>query len=647
MKLLKTFTDQLEALGEIRKVWLTSFVIDIEFIETYLLPAILKMDSPKTRMDYEAMQQELSSQGIDVQVFCDKRFIEPEQNKRTAIPVHGVSPERLPANGDVRFSETSLFHPKVIYVQGDKGAILGSGSANLTMSGWGRNREVFHFVPVENDPLADSVAAFFKPVFENVQQRFDWDLDVTGKKGDQQDVVFCNSLVGSLFLTQLFGNHKSEELAVWSPYFSGDLAGLVKSLQAFIKNHSMSVKVVPDRVENEYLRTCWNDGLKELHEAGFLSLHSSPFKADDRLNMTHAKLWKTPSALAIGSWNFTQPGANLPTDVGGKTFNVEAGFIVPDTVPVSVYLGMQLEFGPEMFATPDQLKQESLSVPAALPFDLRVVFDWQAERYVVSGAWVKKGAMADSYLLKLPGVDAPEQLLWDSDSGSLQTLRPRVPETKHLLANHRYEVLFDGVTAGAGLIIEQRADYRRAQQYDDLRGLFDDLIISAGAPSSDDVNYRVRETEDGEVLVDSLSTEEDSFSDGRQTEVPDISYFRLFSACHHYVEIVENCSTLKELEHWAFTRPGCLRELVEKTKVRISSMPEGLFNWFLAQEVNELCASAKKRLGQFGGTDNEAVMRRCDELSVAVPKLPRNLAKDYRQWLNREYKRMKRNRGAV
>jgi hypothetical protein len=647
VKLLNTFTDQIRTLGEIQKVWLTSFVIDIEFIESYLLPVILRMDSPKLRMDYEAMQQELSARGIDVQVFCDKRFIEPDQNKRTAIPVHGVLPELLPANGDVHFSENSLFHPKVMYVQGEKGSILGCGSANLTVSGWGRNREVFHFLPVTDGPLADSVAGFFKPIFENVQQRFDWDLDVTGQKGSQHGAVFCNSLTGPLFLRHLFADDKSAALAVWSPYFSGDLAGLVTSIQTFTNNHSMSVRVVPDRVENQYLRTCWKEGLNDLHETGLLSFHSSPLKPDDRLSMAHVKLWKTPSALAIGSWNFTQPGANLPTNAGGETFNVEAGFIFSDPAPVSDYLGAQLHFGPELFATPEQAKQEQLLVPKALPFDLRVVFNWQAERYVVSGTWVGKEPLSDRYQLKLPGRADPEQLQWGADSGDLRKLYLRAPETRHLLANHSYEVVLDSVIAGSGLIIEERADYRRAQQYDDIRGLFDDLILSAGAPTSDDVSYRISETEDGQVLVDSLYAEEDGLNDVREMETPDISYFRLFSACHHYLAIVENCSTLKELEHWVFTRPGCLQELVEKTILRMSTVPGGLFNWFLAQEVNELCVLANKQLGQFGGTDNEAMLHRWEVLRVAVPNLPRNLDKNYRQWLKREYRRMKPNRGTV
>lgn len=647
MKLLKTFAGQVKDLGEIRKVWLTSFVIDIEFIETYLLPVILNMDVPKSRMDYEAMQQELSTREIDVQVFCDKHFIEADQNKRTAIPVHGVSPGSLPENGTVRFSDDSLFHPKVIYVQGEEGAILGSGSANLTVSGWGRNREAFHFVPVLDSTLADSIAAFFEPVFENVQQPFHWSFEVAGSQASSQSVVFCSSLSGPLFLNQLLGDDRSDELAVWSPYFSGDLAGLVKSLHKFAENHEIKVQVVPDRVENQYLRTRWSEGLKELNDAGFFLLYTSPLKSDDRLSMAHLKLWKTPFALAIGSWNFTQPGANLPTGAGSDIFNVEAGFIFSDQSVVSSYLGEPLDVGPELFATPDQMKQESLFVPKVLPFDLHVVFDWQAERYSISGKWLGKAPPLDGYQLKLPGVDASHWLEWDSSTLQLKDLSMGVSETKHLLVNHRYEVLLDGEIEGSGLIIEKLASYRRAQQYDDLTGLLDAMVISAGEPSPDDVNYRVRETEDGEVLVDSLYTEEEGFNEDREAAMPDISYFRLFSACHHYAEVIGKCLNPRELEHWVFTRPGCLQEFVEKVSTRIGKTSKGMFNWFLAQEVNDLCAAARVRHKEFGGTDNESMLQRWTELKVDVPRLPRTLSKEYRQWLKREYQWMKRSREAV
>ncbi|USW93898.1 hypothetical protein NHF39_21245 [Pseudomonas proteolytica] len=90
MKLHSAFAEQVKACGQLRRVWLTSFNIDIEFIETYVLPTVLGAEIPRTRMEYEALQLALTEQEIDLRVFCDRRFIGADQNKRTALQVHGV-----------------------------------------------------------------------------------------------------------------------------------------------------------------------------------------------------------------------------------------------------------------------------------------------------------------------------------------------------------------------------------------------------------------------------------------------------------------------------------------------------------------------------------------------------------------------------
>lgn len=650
MKLLSAFRKQIDEVGTIQRVWLTSFVINIEFIETYLLPVILGMDPPKLRMDYEGMQQVLSERGIDVRVFCDKHFIEPDQNKRTAIPVHGISPERLSPNGEVTFSDYSLFHPKVIYLQGENGSVLGSGSANLTVDGWGRNQEVFSFVSVASRSMAESVRSFFEPVFTNVHERFPEDFPVPEQTA-APGVSFCHSLAGVPFLNRLFETNPGE-LAIWSPYFSRDISNYVKNLQRFAGAPDLRVQLVPDRVENQYLRAEWSQGLAELHGQGLLSLHQSPVKRDDRSFMTHAKLWKTPDRLAIGSWNFTQPGSNLIAGRGSPIHNVEAGFIISDESPLTEFLGEALPLSEALFATPDQMEQESLRIPEPPPFDLRVVFDWQIERFQISGLWVGKSGPEGDFELKLPGLSHSVELQWVADSQSdafvLEDLELPVTSTRPLLVNRSYEVVSDLGFSSKGLIIEKRPIFRRAQQYEDLRGLLDALVLSGGEPPADDASYRVQEDDDGQVLVDVLGSDDADMVFEHQHQSADISYFRLFSACHHYKELLSNCQDQRELKYWAFIRPGCLQELVEKTEHRIdgSSSPS-LFNWFLSQEVNQLCSAARAKQAELLGTGSEKTAERWKALIVAEPALPASLSDEYRAWLADEYLRRSSNREAI
>jgi len=640
VKLLSAFGKQVEQVGTVQRVWLTSFVINIEFIETYVLPVILGMDPPKLRMDYEGMQQVLSERGIDVRVFCDKRFVEPDQNKRTAIPIHGVSPERLSPNAEINFSERSLFHPKVIYLQGEKGSVLGSGSANLTVDGWGRNQEVFSFVPVASRNMAESVRSFFEPVFANVQERFPDDFPAPEQNANL-GIDFCHSLAGAPFLTQLLEG-KATELAVWSPYFSRDISHYVRSLQRYADAPGLRVQLVPDRVDNQYLRAEWSQGLSELHGHGLLSLHKSPVKRDDRSFMTHAKLWKSPERLAIGSWNFTQPGSNLITGSSAQSQNVEAGFIARSDASLADFVGEALPLTESLFATPDQIEQESLRVPEPPPFDLRVVFDWQTERFHISGVWLGKTEPDDNFRLELPGVSHSIELSWipdpESDDFILEELELPVTTTKPLLVNRSYEVLSGLGFVIKGLIIETRPIFRRAQQYEHLRDLLDALVLTGGEPPADDATYRVQEDVDGKVLVDALESDAVGAISEYEHQSTDISYFRLFSACHHYEELLLNCRDQKELEYWAFIRPGCLQELVEKTEHRIeSSFVPSLFNWFLAQEVNQLCLTARAQYSQLPGNGADTTAERWGALLVDEPALPSSLSDEYLAWLADEY----------
>lgn len=159
MKLLAELQKQVGRMGTLRRAWFTSFNTDIEFVETYVLPATLGANTPRNRIEYEQLQQELTKEDIDFRVFCDPRFLETNRVKRTCIPVHGIRPQRKRE----WFSEASLFHAKVIYLEDREGKrVIGAGSANLTLSGWGRNLEVFQFFEISTYTNYREIRRFFE-----------------------------------------------------------------------------------------------------------------------------------------------------------------------------------------------------------------------------------------------------------------------------------------------------------------------------------------------------------------------------------------------------------------------------------------------------------------------------------------------------
>ncbi|NQZ10631.1 MAG: hypothetical protein HRT35_26055, partial [Algicola sp.] len=337
MKLLTELAEQISLLGKLKRVWFTSFNLSFEFFERHVLSTLLAMDTPRSRIDYELMQQRINGNSspddsgkIDIKLFVDQRMFNANDVKRTAIDVFAINPTRIDTIH--RFGEQSLFHPKVIYLEDEYGrAILGVGSANLTLNGWSRNQEVFTFRKVASKPQIKAIQSFFLPLLkDNV-------LPVLARKrwGDDKNWQFVHSFQQESFLTKLFSktnNDSKNRLSVWSPYFPEDLTGFIckleKKIQSLTGNdESLILNLIPDRVENKYLRTKWHRKIAKWQKHGTLQFFSNPIVKHESSDLCHAKLWLTRNRLALGSWNFTTPGSNIHLGTDAATANIEAGII--------------------------------------------------------------------------------------------------------------------------------------------------------------------------------------------------------------------------------------------------------------------------------------------------------------------------------
>ena len=630
MKLLAAFKEQIKALGPLRYIWLTSFNINIEFIETYLLPAVLDMEQPKTRLDYEHFQIALIEKGIDFRVFCDRRFMEADRNKRTAIPVHGVSPARW----EEWFSKDSLFHPKVIYLEDVHGnRILGTGSANLTLSGWGRNQEVFAFHRIETKEQYDSIRDFFSEIVAKVGLS----EGLPERRGLPRDVsnwAFVHSFQEESFIEQLFANARARELLVWTPYLSKDIAAFIKRLRSVVAVEDLEIHLVPDRVNGQFIRAPWTEALQVLSDSGTLTFYVNPTSRHDNVELCHAKVWKLGSKLAIGSWNLTTRGANLLDEAGewDKSANIEAGVIVTDSNSWRSAVGKKIELSATAFASDELLQEEALDVPDQPPFDIQIQFDWREQRYVFTGNW-HGGVPEGSYSVKVPGDSAARPLVWMPQKKNLKVGALELRDPTALLHERRFQVVQGKKEVYRALITEIGQAYRRAQAFESLNDLLDAFVFSGEAGPGDDVPFRIPASQNSESLAD-------EFIKTSQVEMSptggDISYFRLFQATHQYGEKLKAIKSVTELNSWVFTRPGCLVELIEKAREKVSAGESSLFNWFLAQEVQTLCRKAEKKRRELGKTDDSLSKSRWDELHLRLPPLPATIQRDYIEMIQRE-----------
>lgn len=585
MKLLDAFRQQVRALGPLTRAWFTTFNLDIPFFETHVLPELLHGDAdpPANRLDYENMQLQLAERAIDLRVFCDLRMLEADQLKRTALPVHGLLPGRLGLKG---FAPESLFHPKVIFLEDERGRmVLGAGSANLSVSGWGRNQEVFSFYAVSNNKQYQQIKRFFDPLIAaaglgkalGVRRQF---------KGDDESWRFAHSFEPESFLELLLAGTQAERLTVWSPYFSRDLARLIEKIRA-LAGREIDFTIVPDRVADRFVRTKWSEAIRQLLDEGGLAFHDRPALRADKIETTHAKLWLAQgqqARLAVGSWNCTEPGS-ASFDVR----NVEAGFLL-DVANATRISGKPLALDAKDFCTDEMLQDDPLDPPPyPLPFELLVSFDWEQGCYEVQGRLYERNE-GTGYTLRLPGVNQRLTLRWRErridGAWPLEAILQKLPDNEALLADHGYEVWRGHSLEYRGLVLETGQSHRRAQGYDSLKDLLNDWVEGVEPGGSGKPRLRP-------VLRNDDVPDDEPAPPAIAADTGGLSYFRVFHAFEQFRQRLREVDSRDTLQTLLFVQAGCLQELVAKVNAQAAA-PGGsaVFNWFLLQEADSLYAAA-------------------------------------------------------
>ena len=549
-------------------------------------------------------------------------------NKRTAIDVYSLTPATMP--GMAGFGIKSLFHPKVIYLENtERQAVIGAGSANLTISGWSKNQEVFAFHRIASREQSWQVRTFFKKFI--VEKKL-----VLGNRfwGKDDSWRFVHSFQEELFLRALL-NDEDNYLAVWSPYFpANDLSGLIEKIKAYMGLPDLKLLITPDRVQGKYIRTQWSKALQTKIDSGDVCFYGSALEQHEQSELCHAKIWKTASSLAIGSWNFTGPGANVNLDSDFNWLednNVEAGFVYKNNSAIDEALGKVLNLQPDDFASAELLEKEKLVFEEAeeLPFTLTVYFDWKEQKYTIVGKWLSNGK-GKEYRLKLPDVD--ELTINGRRSGAILGIDPIMPDcVEELLNQHNYIVYQDNKEVARGFILECEVDYRRVQTYESLGELFDALATQM--PLDNEVGTVVR----SEINRDRELYAEDDFSvEAGIVPSASTSYFRLFQAMEAYRSRLNSINKLAALEKVVFVYPGCLSEMRDKIHAKLND-GQDIFNWFLAQEYNQLVALAKSRYSAIRpkgkNIPTKPPAHKWGRLTIAEPKIPK-LKSESKAYLN-------------
>jgi phosphatidylserine/phosphatidylglycerophosphate/cardiolipin synthase-like enzyme len=376
VQLYSYWKSRIEEMGRIRTAWFTTFNLDIGFFEKYILSALTGMDARDMSRpeDYEAISNAFNDNStdehLDVRVFYDARaLLNSGKPKLTTVDLHAIDPELL----DKRFTG-GVFHPKVALIENDRGQFwLLTGSFNMTLSGWARNRESFFLELIEDAENALELHTFFSQLASicNLESRTALQRLRKVKTTSETSWKFRSSLNSGFWLDDLRKGNQREDLRIWSPYFSENLNDVVKSLNKLGWSH---IEVIPATNESQKIRI-----EAENYTAAKNHVH---FLRDDVMGVdpdvfVHAKVWLTSNTIAIGSWNMTQAGMNLSA---GAANNIEAGVIVElssderQAIEKSVRLS---KLDNPVFCDAHEIKDDEQSQLKAGAFVVDLVLDWE------------------------------------------------------------------------------------------------------------------------------------------------------------------------------------------------------------------------------------------------------------------------------
>jgi len=464
IKLYKHFVEQIEKIGKVKRAWFTTFNLDISFFEKYILSALMGKgyDELKTSYDYESLSANLANEKesfdgekMEVKVFYDYRTLKVEgKPKQTAVHLHPINIATIPDLKTSRFKD-GVFHPKVSIIESYEGKYyLMVSSANLTLTGWARNRESFFFEEIKNTQTGRDIGKFFAGVIASIREFEGNDLInklATGKFGtEEQKWSFLSSFSADRFLDCLNYTDGPLPLKVWSPYFANDLAGLIKE---FLEDYFESIEIIPAKNENQKIRIT-EDVYKNCE-----SVNEVKFKQDKLPNaaleaFVHAKVWLTPKTLAIGSWNMTWSGIN-ESKKGNN--NVEAGiiyYLTPKEYQQVLEGNPITNLKSYDFYKEEELNEEKTSLLDEYTVSVDLVLDWdkQIVKLVNPTYAVLINEIGEDAYIELPGFGLKKINFLESSNNFASYSKLFLTDRFFEITDKKSKTLFKGYIREIGLV---------------------------------------------------------------------------------------------------------------------------------------------------------------------------------------------------
>lgn len=619
VKLYKHFVERIKPLGKIKRAWFTTFNLDINFFEKYILSAVLgeSPDNLRHPVHYESLSALLASSEAEltitktdskadssleakteVKVFYDFRMLEGNGEKRTTVELYPINPQNFTVKGNKSFYN-GVFHPKVILLETHRGEIwLMVSSANLTFGGWSHNREAFFFDKVNTYNLrllGDFFEGFINPIYKDKFAQNGLFLGFGKNRPDTNPTnwEFTSSFNQKGLLDLLRTDKNDIPLRVWSPYFAKDL----KDVIATLKNQRFTgFTLVPAQNKNGKIDIVQEDILKD----STIALHQDKLPSEAFDSLVHAKVWLTPEKLGIGSWNMTHAGLGL--DKNSKN-NIEAGVVI--------YLNSEqyeqiatayptVSINDPKFSTADELDdaEDELSGDR-FQLSMDVVLDWNKHEVRIEfpkfsdlSSYANEGAK-----MRLAGFG--QRLLTDFR----QTKSIALGDVyKHFLKDRGYTLLSkSGKVLFRGFLREVGLAYRPVNSFENLDDLFKGWV-SEKPEARTELHIFGSET---------FRSELETLAAKSQSTVTSNAWFSTFYAFEAMQARLQAAlksqpreERIKQLRQIGMVLPGNFKELrafldkeLSAYKVNKKTYPSPIYLWFKIEKANALIDKYNKALG--------------------------------------------------
>jgi len=577
MKLYATYKQilaEIQKEDRIKKAYFTSFNLSPEFVERYIIPPIYGEEVPSNELHYENINNVIENTKLDLKFFYDANMLKIDESKRTIAKFYPI----LLKNG--------VFHPKVIYIEGEKFVYLFVGSANLTLNGWGRNTEAFRIVKFDKkDNLYNEVYNFFDDVFRlaNIKK-----TTPRKKPTVKSKLNFIYSFDGkSNFIENL---QLGKNLQVWSPYFS-DLDELVQEISF---KSLENINIIPDLIDGQKIR------LKQKPVDSRISFYCEDELMENMNKFNHAKVWISDTKIAIGSYNMSKQAINGTNFEASLIEDIEKNhdFKIQGDLIEDIQVEEKVD---------ELINEDSLTETYRYKGLYELVANWKTRSLSI----LSYGDINENVSIIMPSsVEVPYKDVGELNVNQTTAIFSALVRNKIFTVRDKNDVIF------RGLIEEQECKgYRDNLKAENLEDIFDFFIEEKD-------NKLIENLEERILKKTSLYSynHQDSFINGFQK-----NYFTMFKGFKNLKTKLNSIKTNeKKLHSFCFSSVVSLTTIILILEQEKKKQEKNLFLYLCIEEINKIIVLANKLIKSI---ENFSELKEIKNIELLLTKEDKNFLK--------------------